>query len=772
MPSVILEFNSDVSGLKPAADFLRTIGKISDEDYKKLQALNASFKAGAAAVTQGNKQAEASEKKVTQSVQQHVKAQKELNGTLKDGAIKQATKNVEDHTKAVNANTERLKSGRARLREIREELLTLDPALKENAQRIRELQMEGGKLDDDLKDVSATLRNLGSDTRVFDGLISAATGVVGAFTAVQGTIALVGNENEDLQKALLKVNAAMAILQGLQAIQNSLQKESAAMLLLSNIRTNAAAAAQGLYALAVGTSTGALKAFRLALASTGIGLLIIALYELTVNTDETVRSMDKFIDKLGFLKYIVQYTPNLYTLGKGIQWLKKQFGDASVDIDKVSEAFQKFSDELTDKYYTSWENINKAIQRNIDLAKAKGATDEKLLKMELDKNNTRIGQINTEIALRKKALASFTIDSETRKKQLDIINDKEQERLDLITASIILLIEGEKKYTEEFKKFAAERVVMAANEVKAERDLYRTITNEKIQGREDENKKMLDLQKEFEQKSLDSYKAYLQAQKDEAANARQKELDYEKEFRRVVTELAIESAQAVYDISKAYTDAKFQNEFNKLEIQKQAELNNANLTAEQKSAIDKKYAARLAALKKQQFEADKRARIAEVIMNGAAAVARLAATNPPPSPAFFLGTVLIAGTTALQLAKIAATPTPQFFKGGYTGDGGKYEPAGTVHKGEFVFDAQTTEKLGLKGKSMPQVVDMLTPVLKTPNIAAPMLQAGINYDKLATAIADKMPVIKPVTVNVDKNGISISDGSGKRNYNNAKFKYN
>lgn len=37
-----------------------------------------------------------------------------------------------------------------------------------------------------------------------------------------------------------------------------------------------------------------------------------------------------------------------------------------------------------------------------------------------------------------------------------------------------------------------------------------------------------------------------------------------------------------------------------------------------------------------------------------------------------------------------------FAKGGYTGNGGKYEPAGIVHKGEYVFDAQSTKKLGAK----------------------------------------------------------------------------
>ncbi|WP_239508548.1 hypothetical protein, partial [Serratia marcescens] len=33
--------------------------------------------------------------------------------------------------------------------------------------------------------------------------------------------------------------------------------------------------------------------------------------------------------------------------------------------------------------------------------------------------------------------------------------------------------------------------------------------------------------------------------------------------------------------------------------------------------------------------------------------------------------------------------------GGYTGDGGKYEPAGLVHRGEFVFNKESTSRLGV-----------------------------------------------------------------------------
>lgn len=37
-----------------------------------------------------------------------------------------------------------------------------------------------------------------------------------------------------------------------------------------------------------------------------------------------------------------------------------------------------------------------------------------------------------------------------------------------------------------------------------------------------------------------------------------------------------------------------------------------------------------------------------------------------------------------------------FATGGYTGDGGKYDPAGVVHKGEFVFTKEATQRIGAK----------------------------------------------------------------------------
>lgn len=80
--------------------------------------------------------------------------------------------------------------------------------------------------------------------------------------------------------------------------------------------------------------------------------------------------------------------------------------------------------------------------------------------------------------------------------------------------------------------------------------------------------------------------------------------------------------------------------------------------------------------KEKQAKADKAAAIIEAIINTA-----LAVTKSLPDP---VRVGISAAAGAAQIGLIAAQPIPQFAEGGYTGDGGKYEPAGVVHKGEYV----------------------------------------------------------------------------------------
>lgn len=59
-----------------------------------------------------------------------------------------------------------------------------------------------------------------------------------------------------------------------------------------------------------------------------------------------------------------------------------------------------------------------------------------------------------------------------------------------------------------------------------------------------------------------------------------------------------------------------------------------------------------------------------------------------------------------------------YSSGGYTGDGGKYEPAGIVHRGEYVVNSETTRDLGLNnntGGVFTEIVEELKQIKKENN---------------------------------------------------------
>ncbi|MFZ9885740.1 MAG: hypothetical protein ACO3ON_09855, partial [Ilumatobacteraceae bacterium] len=179
-------------------------------------------------------------------------------------------------------------SARSQLKSLREEMMQLEQTGQRNTDRFRELQAQAGGLADQIGDTQAQIKAMSSDTRTLDTLLGVGQGLAGAFAVAQGAAALFGDENEELQKAMLKVQAALAILNGVQAVANVLNKDSAVMVNLN-------ATAQRAYAAAVGTSTGALKAFRLALAATGIGLAVVAVGMLAANFDKLSAAVKGFL---------------------------------------------------------------------------------------------------------------------------------------------------------------------------------------------------------------------------------------------------------------------------------------------------------------------------------------------------------------------------------------------------------------------------------------------------------------------------------------------
>lgn len=315
---IIISLVADPSGLQPGIDVLEEMGKVDKATADQFRAANKAFQDRGKVLDQ-----------TVTSSEKFAAASKKLVESITGGAIAQATANIEKLNKQVeNSNADfitltktvalakqelsKLQQGtpafeklsqeiqaaeismgkfdkeatssRAQLRQYREALGELEEAGLENTKVFQDMAVSAGQLQDQIGDTQARIRALSSDTFKLDASIQIIQGVAGAFSVAQGAAALFGDESEDIQQALLRVNAAMSVLNGLQQLQNILQRQSAANLLIENGLRRIGAASTVLQSLAESRftvvrvlATGAQNALNAAMAANPAGILLLAI---------------------------------------------------------------------------------------------------------------------------------------------------------------------------------------------------------------------------------------------------------------------------------------------------------------------------------------------------------------------------------------------------------------------------------------------------------------------------------------------------------------
>ena len=111
------------------------------------------------------------------------------------------------------------------------------------------------------------------------------------------SMSLVGIESEALEGNLKNVDQAMRLGSGLAGL-----KKATDTIKGMGIQAKITAGFQYMLSLAVGTTSGALKILRLALISTGIGAIVVAVGLLVANFDKVKKAVSNAIEKFKFLK--------------------------------------------------------------------------------------------------------------------------------------------------------------------------------------------------------------------------------------------------------------------------------------------------------------------------------------------------------------------------------------------------------------------------------------------------------------------------------------
>lgn len=213
----------------------------------------------------------------------------------------QEEKALKKQKEAAEKNVSTQISLRTQLRNVREELALLEANGQRGTEAFKKLQQEAGRLTDAIGDATTQARIFSHDNRGLQGMISGLSGVVGAFSAAQGAVALFAGENENLQKVMLRVQSLMSITIGLQQVANTINKDSAFMLTTVAKAKELLAAATNKLTIALGGSTIVAKALMATLTlglSVAITVIIAALSKLQSKQAEAKKAQEEFNKKV------------------------------------------------------------------------------------------------------------------------------------------------------------------------------------------------------------------------------------------------------------------------------------------------------------------------------------------------------------------------------------------------------------------------------------------------------------------------------------------
>lgn len=171
-------------------------------------------------------------------------------------AIYQEMKRLQEatgkHTLNVGHYADAGKSLRMELKELTAQMAYLKTQGEQNSEEYQQMAQRAGILRDSLNDTSREINAMASDTSALDSVMGAATAASGGFAAVTGAMNLIGVSSDSAAEAQRKLGGAIALVSGLTAVQNALQKESALMTGIRTLQTAAATKAEELNTKAQG----------------------------------------------------------------------------------------------------------------------------------------------------------------------------------------------------------------------------------------------------------------------------------------------------------------------------------------------------------------------------------------------------------------------------------------------------------------------------------------------------------------------------------------
>lgn len=372
--------------------------------------------------------------------------------------------------------TEETTSLRQQVRELRKEMESCAVGSKEYNDALAKL----ATTTHDLKDQQEAIRNSAGDLgTALSNVQGVATGIVSGFSAVNAIMTLTGSNTEDLQKAMVSLQAGIALVQGMEGLEGLPKQINATVTSLKSLftattketaATGALATSQGILSTVTKGVSNAFKGLKAALLSSGIGGILVLVGSLAAGMTALV----------GVIRNKLQ--------------ADNEFKDANEQLNQ------------------SFEAQNHALDNEIKLMKASGKSQEEIIKEKQKLTAAQIKETEATLENANARLTQLKNDSAWKKfwhGENKVIKKLEKETIPQLEATLQKLKTKATDLTYEYK----EAEINTQNELKKKREQAANNAIQTAKRVADERKKFLgDVEKTAEEsfkKILEEYKGLL-----------------------------------------------------------------------------------------------------------------------------------------------------------------------------------------------------------------------------------------------------------------------
>ena len=259
--------------------------------------------------------------------------QRVMNAGKKDldaleGSYNYLVKTMSELKKEWRATTDEVKRN-----ELGQQIDNINNQLKEMDASIGNFQRNVGNYADGFSEAMKRQQEATELTRTkLESISKVASGLASGYAGLQGAMALMGVENKKLQETFVKLQAAIALAQGVGGIKDLVEGLGMAKVAFKGAM------------LGVKSFITSLKGVKLAIAGTGIGLLVVAvgtlaeaLISMSDDTDNATDSLKDFNDELDkTTNYFARIAISEYNFA--LKQYLKEIEKAGGDVNKLAEA--------------------------------------------------------------------------------------------------------------------------------------------------------------------------------------------------------------------------------------------------------------------------------------------------------------------------------------------------------------------------------------------------------------------------------------------------